>query len=39
MPKTLKIGIIQQANTADLHENLMNLAHNIEEPDEPGAQY
>ena len=38
MPKTLKIGIIQQANTADLHENLMNLAHNIEACATHGAE-
>lgn len=36
--KTLKIGLVQQANTADLKENLYQLAHNIEDVCRQGAQ-
>ena len=38
MARTLKIGIIQQANTANMHENLMNLAHSIEACAAHGAE-
>ena len=38
MPRTLKIGIIQQANTANMQENLMNLAHSIEACATHGAE-
>ena len=38
MPRTLKIGIIQQANTADMQANLMNLAHSIEACAAHGAE-
>lgn len=36
--KTLKIGLIQQANTADRKENLLRLAQNIEDVCRQGAQ-
>ena len=36
--KKIKVGIIQQANTADLRTNLMNLAHSIEACAAHGAQ-
>lgn len=38
MARTLKTGIVQQANTPDLRENLMNLAHNIEACAAHGAE-
>lgn len=38
MARTLKAGIIQQANTADLRQNLMNLAHSIEDCAAHGAE-
>ena len=36
--RKIKVGIIQQANTADLRTNLMNLAHSIEACAAHGAQ-
>lgn len=36
--RTLKVGIIQQANTADIAENLRRLSQNIEEVAARGAQ-
>ena len=36
--RKLKIGLIQQANTADLRTNLMNLAKSIESCATHGAQ-
>ena len=36
--KTIRIGLIQQSNTADLKENLYKLAQNIEEASRNGAQ-
>lgn len=36
--KTLKIGLVQQANTADLKENLYRLAQNIEDVCRRGAR-
>ena len=38
MARKLKVGIIQQANTPDLHENLMNLARSIEACASHGAE-
>ena len=38
MAKTLKVGIVQQANTPDLHDNLMNLAQGIASCAAHGAQ-
>ncbi len=35
---TLKVGLIQQANTADVKDNLLKLAKNIEEVASRGAQ-
>ncbi|EJW99782.1 hydrolase, carbon-nitrogen family [gut metagenome] len=36
--RKIKVGIIQQNNTADLRQNLMNLAKNIEACAAHGAQ-
>ena len=36
--RKIKVGIIQQANTADLRTNLMNLAESIEACAAYGAQ-
>lgn len=36
--KTLKVGLIQQANTADVRTNLLSLAKNIEEVAKKGAE-
>lgn len=36
--KTLKVGLIQQANTADVKTNLLSLAKNIEEVAKKGAE-
>ena len=36
--KNIKVGLIQQANVADLKMNLMNLAKNIESCAQDGAQ-
>lgn len=36
--KTLKVGLIQQANTADVKANLLSLAKNIEEVAKKGAE-
>lgn len=36
--KIIKIGIIQQANTGNLHDNLKRLNHNIDECAKSGAQ-
>ena len=36
--RKIKVGIIQQANTADLRTNLMNLAKSIEACAAHGAQ-
>jgi len=38
MARTLKVGIIQQANTANMHENLMHLAQSIETCATHGAE-
>ena len=38
MARILKVGIIQQANTANMHENLMHLAHSIETCAAHGAE-
>lgn len=38
MPRILKVGIIQQANTANMQENLMRLAHSIESCAAHGAE-
>lgn len=38
MSKIIKVGLIQQANSAVLYENLENLNHNIEECVRAGAQ-
>lgn len=38
MKRTLKVGIIQQSNTADKKENLMKLARNIADVSARGAQ-
>ena len=38
MARTLKTGIVQQTNTPNLRENLMNLAHNIEACAAHGAE-
>lgn len=36
--RTLKVGLIQQANTADIKSNLLTLAKNIEDVAQRGAQ-
>ena len=36
--KKIRVGIVQQANTADIRTNLMNLARNIEACAMHGAQ-
>lgn len=36
--KTLKVGLIQQANTADVKANLLTLAQNIEDVVKKGAE-
>lgn len=38
MDKKIKIGLVQQANTENLYENLGKLSHNIEECVKTGAQ-
>ncbi|MCD8183040.1 MAG: carbon-nitrogen hydrolase [Bacteroides sp.] len=38
MTRKIKVGIIQQANTSNLHTNLMNLAKSIEDCVAQGAQ-
>lgn len=36
--KTIKVGLIQQANTAETKDNLLTLARNIEDVCKRGAQ-